>query len=410
MGKLRLFTRSVVFTGRTRKRFIVFLLIFALSAAFIAFFVDQLDSYQTSDYLDQRGVYLKQRGDFEVTYNQSTHLADAIKATNFGFELDQIIQYRYIDLDSSLRMYLLNFQYPWANPDVNPDKVSSGDYPHSKYDILIPDRDRQIRASNNNVTVESSVAVGSHLDFISNNHQISLNIAGHFDTGAFSGVNDDQMWIFVSDTAFDEILDLYHYNSTSVYTYSMSVTAKITPIPGIAPFIEIPSETDYEHVQTMKLKLESDEYLGDEINYGIWQKVADTSSTKTKIANRGADLTSLGYAIFGGIMLVIFFSYLLSRFRRREIAVLKAMGYSKSDIRTTLMGEIFTISTIGFVIGVGSAQFLLLQSSAYARSALLTRTSLGVSFVIIVIVTLAGMIVATAGALRVSPMEIFRDK
>ncbi|MHA2249453.1 MAG: hypothetical protein ACXAD7_03775, partial [Candidatus Kariarchaeaceae archaeon] len=67
MGKLRVFRKSVRFTFRSRKRFLVFVLIFAIISAFVAFYIDSLDDLQTDRFLEQKGVVLQQDDENSVT-------------------------------------------------------------------------------------------------------------------------------------------------------------------------------------------------------------------------------------------------------------------------------------------------------------------------------------------------------
>ncbi len=411
MGNLRVFFKSVRFTTRTKKRFIVFVTIFALTAAFIAFFVNTLDGYFTSDYLDQRGVYLVQFDDHNVTQPQGNQLIQKVKNLNLDFELNELQLYRYIDIDNALRIYSINISRPWLHPWVNPEVVLSGKYPSKPDQVLIPEGDLQVRQTIGNIYVSSTVAVGSKF-FLSNGTYtdangtvLKLSVSGTFDASNFGGGQRNSLWMFVDDSIFDRIVQLYGFNSSQTYVHSASITVKTAGL--------IPTGQDYDNVATLKNEIEN-KVLSD-TTVGIWRKTAITTSATVKKEARNRDITSFGFAIMGGVVLVFMFSYLLSKFRRREIAILKAMGYGKSSIRLTLIAEILTTAVTGFVLGMigadGTLLYLNLRDiSVFRKSALLRPEAILASFIIIVLVTLPGMMFATFRALRVSPMEAFRDR
>ena len=92
------------------------------------------------------------------------------------------------------------------------------------------------------------------------------------------------------------------------------------------------------------------------------------------------------------------------------MAILKAMGYSQSSVRTTLVAEIVTIAFFGFVFGLSLAQGLLFYLSDFNRNSLLSRDAVLAAFIINVILTLPGMLLVSWRVLRVSPSEAFRDR
>ena len=113
--------------------------------------------------------------------------------------------------------------------------------------------------------------------------------------------------------------------------------------------------------------------------------------------------------MLGGVVLATLFSYLITRFRREEIAIMKAMGYSNSSVRTSLIGEIFTTAMSGFILGLGSVQTILLVWSEFNFLSLLRLQAVLGSFVINVVIALPGILLASRRILKVSPAEAFRD-
>jgi hypothetical protein len=236
-------------------------------------------------------------------------------------------------------------------------------------------------------------------------------VSGIFDPTDFVGTQDEALWLFVDDFTFDGILGLYGMNATlDSFAFSISIPIQTTSvIPLLDLFLSIPSETDYANIDILEEELEL-HFLPNATTYGNFQPNAQTTGVDEKTQNLAADLVNLGISCIGGSLFVLFFAYLVARFRKREVAILKAMGYSKGAIRLSLLAEIATIAALGFLAGIGATQGFLLQATNFAPSSLLRPQSIFVSFLVVVLITLLGVLVTTMRALSVSVMEAFRDK
>jgi len=67
---------------------------------------------------------------------------------------------------------------------------------------------------------------------------------------------------------------------------------------------------------------------------------------------RGADLVQTMVALFASIFLSILYSWIIVNYRRTEIATLKCVGYTNSNVRTLIIGEIVWTTLSGFFIVV----------------------------------------------------------
>ncbi|MHA2156810.1 MAG: FtsX-like permease family protein, partial [Candidatus Hodarchaeales archaeon] len=120
---------------------------------------------------------------------------------------------------------------------------------------------------------------------------------------------------------------------------------------------------------------------------------------------------SLVFGLFGTFMVSTLYSYLITRFRRREVAVLKAMGYSKWSVRIVVLSEILVVAVTGFTLGLFSIQMFiyLTRSSAYVYNIVISSTAI-LSFLAVVLSSVPGFILITTRILGVRPIEIFRQK
>ena len=109
-------------------------------------------------------------------------------------------------------------------------------------------------------------------------------------------------------------------------------------------------------------------------------------------------------------MLTILYNFLIVWFRRREVAVLRAMGYEKGEIRINLMGESLTISFVGYLIGILAILiYFWIQQMAF-NNYLLTWTTLLISFSIVVLLTIPGLLLSSLSFVRVSPVILFKAR
>ncbi len=116
------------------------------------------------------------------------------------------------------------------------------------------------------------------------------------------------------------------------------------------------------------------------------------------------------FGIVGGIVLTILYNFLIVWFRRREVAVLRAMGYKKNEIRINLLGESLTISFVGYLVGILAIVigFWILQM--LTNNSLLTWATLLVSFVVVVVLTIPGLLLSSLSFVRVSPVILFKAR
>ncbi len=404
MGLARVFSRSVRFTFRSKKRFLVFLIIFGIVSTFVAFFIDSIDELQTDRFLDQKGVVLEELDEFTVNYTQGQRIRDDILALeNQGYSIEDHESYLYADLDDSLRIFSININKPWMTRDLNPGLLETGRFPNNPNEIIVPRGSFQVKNSTNNVTITSDVAIGQTLKFENNNSQsIDLKVVGTFNNDKIQIplFRDKSLWMVVDITMFQQLIALYGQDMNISYTYSISFT-----VPGY-----ILDPKTYDAIDSLNNAIKGVMKNEPDGNpYGDWRPQPISLPTESAKVDANNKIVSLGFAILGGIILATLFAYLISRFRRKEIAILKAMGYSNSQVRVSLLAEIMTTSFSGFIVGASTAQGLLFYLNGLSRNGVLRFQSILVSFIITVIITLPGMLLVSRKILKVSPAEAFRS-
>jgi ABC-type antimicrobial peptide transport system permease subunit len=268
---------------------------------------------------------------------------------------------------------------------------------------MIPTGSFQIWNSSNNVTIKSDIVVGQTLIFENGEESIELLVVGTFNTNEIAIPLDinSELWMVVDITTFEEMVDLYDGVIENAYVYSMSFT-----VPG-----EVLSQETYFAVGELNdLIAELLVNQADISIYGNWRSHFAPLPTQEAIDEADLIILSIQYAILGGVLLSTMFAYLISRFRRNEIAILKAMGYANRYVRATLIGEILTTSFVGFILGLGTVQARLFYVGDFRQSSLLSSQSILVSFGLIVVISIPGMLFVSQRILGISPAEAFRTK
>ena len=126
--------------------------------------------------------------------------------------------------------------------------------------------------------------------------------------------------------------------------------------------------------------------------------------------NKDRDVITFIIGITMGLFVSVIYAYLMSRFRKDEIAVLKALGYSSRHIRIALLAEIMTISMLGFAIGTSIIQWYLLRITEASVLAVFDWNVIIATFVIVVIIDIPGTLFASRRMMKVTPLDVFRDR
>ena len=105
------------------------------------------------------------------------------------------------------------------------------------------------------------------------------------------------------------------------------------------------------------------------------------------------------------------YSYIITRFRRREVAILKTMGYSKLHVRIAVLTEIILVAVVGFLTGLATIQLFIIftKTGAYIHWIYNSPTAI-LAFFAVVASCIPGFLLITMRTLQVRPIEIFRQK
>ena len=117
--------------------------------------------------------------------------------------------------------------------------------------------------------------------------------------------------------------------------------------------------------------------------------------------------------LIGSAIVSTLYGFLISTFRKRDIAVLKAIGWGNNNVRMLIISEILLVALVGYILLVEMDIHLLgineyISFLVNVSTLILTRSTLVLTFVIIVIFQIPGVLIAYWRVLNIRPMEAFR--
>ncbi|MFW9777403.1 MAG: FtsX-like permease family protein [Candidatus Heimdallarchaeota archaeon] len=401
MSKYKLLMKSIVFSTRSRRRFFTFVIVFSILSGATIILLSYFDNFSREGLLLHRGVVIDTEGLDTINLTQ----VQIDLGTNDGQAVtgaEVIIFFKYVNFGSNLRIFSLNSHYPWAFNALNPNHLVNGRFPIGKYEALVSeDALVALNDTEGAINIYTKPVIGTKLTIgASKDSDFELTVAGIFRKPVTPTISSDSReWILVTEEAFAELVGGQHLalNSDEIGVLSVTIIAGGDIFGGEA----------YSNVDALATTFQ-DEITGNPHLYKIVfvEKIAKDNT-------RDSAIISLLFGLFGTFMVSTLYAYLITRFRRREVAILKAMGYSKWDVRTVVLTEILVVAITGFLIGLIAIQAyfwnpLGRETSYFYLIAYSSATVL--AFGAVVLSTVPGFILISARILSVRPIEIFRQK
>ncbi len=391
MGKLKLLTKSIIFSTRSRRRFFTFVIVFAILSGATIILISYFDNFSRQGLLSHKGIVVKTTGFDVVTESEATSAFPNGVGSVTGYE--EIIYYKYVNFGTSLRIFSMDSKYPWAFTDLKPNNLISGHFPTSSSHALVSEDallTLQDTEGANSINIKPTVGTSFSIQG-SSGPALELTVSGVFRKTSSIESDTGMEWIFITKEKFSELIQDY-LTTTQIYVHSITIIASGDVFSGQA----------YTEVDSIGESLDG---LNAEYQSPIYTRKTD------KDDQRNTMFLSLMFGIVGTFMVSTLYSYIITRFRRREVAVLKAMGYSKWDVRIVVLSEILVVAVTGFIIGIAGIQayIYLVKTSSYVYYIIFSPTAL-LSFLAVVLSSIPGFLLITKRILGVRPIEIFRQK
>ena len=399
MGMYKLLMKSIVFSTRSRRRFFTFVIVFGILSGATIILLYNFDNFSREGLLVHSGLVIKSASMDSVTL--ATAQSDlGVTDGNTRGSAKAYIFYKYVNFGSGLRIFSMHPKYPWAFDDISPTDLTAGSFPKGENDVLVPeDALLTLADSQGAVNIYTKPVVGTTIKIgRSTDSEFDLKISGVYKKPtAVEGDGND--WFFVTEDAFDTLTNAQNlnYGASQIYIHSISIIASGDFLSGSV----------YNNVDNLYAE------LSPTIDALPRYDGVDHTPKSLKEGERSFSFLSLIFGMVGTFMVSTLYSYLITRFRRREVAVLKAMGYSKWNVRIVVLSEILVVAVTGFIIGLVIIQGYLWnplnRTGSYFYLIMLSPTAL-FSFIAVVISCVPGFFLITFRILSVRPIEIFRQK
>ncbi len=401
MGKYKLLTKSIVFSTRSRRRFFTFVIVFGILSGATILLLTYFDDFSRQGLLEHKGVVISSASLDSV--NLETAQND-IDVTDGGQPLSgskAVIFYKYVNFGASFRIFSMNPRYAWAFSEIKPNNLISGSFPNKDNEVLVSEKALiALQDSQSGVNIYTKPVVGTTFKLggteastfdlkVSGIYRKTTNIDSDYETNS-------REWIMITEAAFDTLVSNENlgYNDNQIWIHSVTIIASGDVYSGAC----------YSNVDQLAASLS-------DINANTDYDNVDFTPKADKEENRNMAFLSLVFGLFGTFMVSTLYSYIITRFRRREVAVLKAMGYSKNDVRIVVLSEILVVAITGFLMGLIAIQgyLYLTRIGSWVFMIIFSQTAL-LSFGAVVLSSVPGFFLISFRILSVRPIEIFRQK
>jgi hypothetical protein len=401
MGKFKLLMKSIVFSTRSRRRFFTFVIIFGLLSGATIQLLTYFDNFSRQELLNHKGVVVK------ASSLDLVNLATAQTDLNVqdGERLsgsETVIFYKYVNFGANFRIFSMNSRYPWAFSEIKPNNLIAGSFPNSDNEVLVSeDIFITVQDTQDGVNIFSKPVVGTTFKLgDSKDSEFELKVSGVYRKPS-SVEADNREWIMLTENAFAQLRNdenLGYTSDNQIWIHSITIIAA-------GSILDVYSGACYSRVDELGSSLEQD------INPNTDYDNVDYTPKANKEENRNLAFLSLIFGLIGTFIVSTLYSYIITRFRRREVAVLKAMGYNKWDVRIVVLSEILVVAITGYILGLIAIQsFLFLtKQGSWFFMIVFSQTAL-LSFLAVVLSTVPGFFLISFRILSVRPIEIFRQK
>lgn len=411
MGLLRIVRYGTEFSFRTRRIFFFIIFFIALTGVTL-YSINEISRENTDLLLQQKTVVLQEN----TFFTASAAEAKAI-ASDFNSHDGTVFVVRYLTIPGlNMKIFTADLGEPWANTIVRPNEIREGSYistgssiGNDTYQALASRNQIPLGSVNatTNVNVTNTLEVNSVQSFSGPNAAIHLKIVGLYDKKIDTPSNEN--WILVSNTGFDALVNVLNFQPSQIYGYQVVIVAN-----GYSEtFAAALFGNSVSSVKANTIKARANE--GSLFHL---ENPPDPTTIQSQATN--TDLILI-IGLIGSPIVATMYAFIISRFRTREMAVLKAVGYSNRNVQLMILTEIAVVSIIGYLISVFGLQVFFNLNAQYTLHttyspllwnpfvSLVPSGTAIISFIFVVVSNIFGFLIITQKTIRVRPMELFKN-
>ncbi|MHA2365311.1 MAG: FtsX-like permease family protein [Candidatus Hodarchaeales archaeon] len=417
MGFLRLLWFGVSASTRS-KRILIFIVFFIVLSGVTAFSINEIDRERRDLLLEQRAIVIEQNS-FDSNNEDDT---DNIVLA-FG-DSSKVVVVKYINLPSiNMRIFSVDTSIPWANTITQPDEIRQGHYLQSTNAIKSSPETWEAILSDNFIEIDSTAgnavaslySVGSIVNFTgSNAESLHFKTVGIFEKPYvnYAPETENEIWMLISDNVFDGLVDLLGMDdATEVYIYQIVVVSN-----GYSETLAAAILGDAKAITE-----ENSQIASNLVSSSNWRLKDPPDTNKIKSQATTTDII-LVLGCIGAPVVATLYAFIISRFRTREIAIMKAVGYSNGNVQAMLLTEIGTVSIIGYLISIFGLQIIFTLNSRFSLNTTYVPTIWNpinlnnpwpswtaiLTFIIVVLSNALGFLIISRRSISVRPVELFK--
>lgn len=414
MGFLRVLKSGVVFSLRS-KRILIFIIFFLVLSGVTAYAMNEIAREDRDLLLQQKAVVLETNWQNNTVTQDDSNVVDI--TNHFRDMARDVVVITYIHIPAlNLRIFGAPTDNAWANTIVQPDEITSGRYVKQAgtvaadtYEAVVSQDQIQNGAGPSGSVVSNILSVGSVQQISHTTGEIRFKVVGTFEKTP--GLAEGELWVVVSEVAFDELRQTLGLTPANTYVYQIIIVAKGYSETVAAAVLEDATDN-------------TEDILDDAVGYvsgSNWQIKDQPDINKIRGASATTDII-LVIGLVGSPIVALLYAFIISRFRTREIAVLKAVGYSNANVQIMLLTEIGMVSIAGYLLSIFGLQLVFAVNSWMSVGTTyvppvwnpldlanpLPSWTAVITFLVVVVSNILGFILISRRSISVRPVELFR--
>ncbi|OLS25831.1 MAG: hypothetical protein HeimC3_11050 [Candidatus Heimdallarchaeota archaeon LC_3] len=428
MGYLRLLKQSIIFGTRSRRLFI-FIFIFAVLTGVTLFSMDSIFQENSTELLSSRSIIMQSNNLSNASLTTAEVEAYADDMT------DDVGSYYLVRYTSTIPdVYLFSLSdNAWVNPEVQPNDIKEGNYVSNydkvddTYQIIASTGSESIFSENptNNFSFTQDLSLGNILKLrFKTEFKLNLEVVGLFNKTTNIKEGEPRLWIFVPDKGFDEIMNSIYPGDPTTREDNIKVSHAVMTAGGSSEFFfSLFSGNANDHLDKIDERVSAESVSADPIEMVLRESI-DPAEIRSDATQKDI------FLLFGGLgstIVATMYAFLIARFRTREIATLKAVGYTSRQARIVLLAEIGTVSVIGYILSTFAIQVLLTLNTQITLGSTyvpdiwifweildplgfrwLPSLSAIFTFFVVVLSNIIGFFIISRRTVAVRPIELFR--
>ncbi|MGQ4892875.1 MAG: ABC transporter permease [Candidatus Njordarchaeia archaeon] len=404
MGFLRVFNIGLVTGIRNKKRTVPMVILFTILFSIVTYQLVKVNSYSTDALTYTRGIIITANGDVpgSTAYNEISNMYSAVD--NY---VQAVFVVYYVELiPGTLGMITVKafeghsggYDWRWVLDETKPSKIVIGRHIQARGEAIV-NSGYSIQSVSNGMEISQKVGVvGFDITIARGEKSKTLKVVGLYNTtrpGYQQLAGTSKNLLVVSWEDFKEIVeDIWPSGVENaekadyVYTRRVIFFAKGDLFSG----------TISKNLDSAKNTLST--HLSGNPDFSVENRQnVDPAAFRS-------DLTWSVTTILIAIVLAFIYAFIIVRFKGRDIATLRALGWRRRDVLAYSFGEFFLIIITGYILGV----FLLwLYNLVMGVNLIMSSETLGISFGITIIGLLFGYFIVSRRVSAISPIKAFRE-